>query len=63
MTLYFCEHSTVEATGIAALTRAQIACNMADFHEKSTQKNTCKFLHELLHTDFLHANLKLVFLR
>ena len=29
---------TVQATGIAALTRGYIACNMADFHEKSTQK-------------------------
>ena len=30
---------TVQATGIAALAHAQIACNMAEFHEKSTQKN------------------------
>ena len=29
---------TEQATGITALTRAQIACNMADFREKSTQK-------------------------
>ena len=29
---------TVQAMGIATLIRAEIASNMADFHEKSTQK-------------------------
>ena len=33
---------------------------MVDFHEIPRNKLACKFSQELLHTDFLHANLSVL---